>query len=201
MSENERKKKELISKVLDVDIRSILIDISTAEIDSFKLKTSEDELLAKANGERLPYQSSKVFTYAKNFCVGGNDCPDGSFPKDCTHFICHALFATNVYVTDLTHKCAKDLCTRVIELAAAFNNVESSYDNVKRITSHDATRRGDFCFVPKWFGLSKEHAMLLAGTASNQGAKVFAHTNNRCGEYVPFEGADCVYYRIEDYSE
>jgi hypothetical protein len=40
--------------------------------------------------------------------------------------------------------------------------------------------------------------MLLAGTASPTGAEVYAHTNNRCGRLVPFEGADCAYYRIED---
>ena len=40
--------------------------------------------------------------------------------------------------------------------------------------------------------------MLLSGTANGTGAPVYAHTNNRCGTFVPFEGAGCAYYRIED---
>lgn len=40
--------------------------------------------------------------------------------------------------------------------------------------------------------------MLLASQATPTGATVYAHTNNRCGNFVSFEGAACVYYRIED---
>ena len=200
MSENEKKSKEVTSNVIDIDMRSILIEMSTAELDSFKFTSREDELFEAAKGKKLPYQLSKVLSYAKNNCAGGNDCPDGSFPLDCTHFISHALNATGVYVTNPSHKCAKGLCTRVNDLAAAFNNAVSQFDNIKRISSHSSTRRGDFCFIPSWFGLSKEHAMLLADKETNKGSKVFAHTNNRCGEYVNFDGADCAYYRIEDYS-
>lgn len=40
--------------------------------------------------------------------------------------------------------------------------------------------------------------MLLASQATPAGATVYAHTNNRCGNFVSFEGAACVYYRIED---
>ncbi len=200
MSENEKKNAEVTSKVIDVDIRSLLIEMSTKELDSFELTSREDELLEVSKGKNLPYRSSDVLGYAKDNCAGGNDCPDGSFPLDCTHFICHSLSATSVYVTNPSHKCKKELCTRVNDLAAAFNNAVTQFDNIKRVSSHDSTRRGDFCFIPSWFGLSKEHAMLLADTSSNKGAKVFAHTNNRCGEYVSFDGADCAYYRIEDYS-
>lgn len=146
----------------------------------------------------LPYDSSKVFNYASRYCNGGNDCPDGSFRLDCTHFICHCLDAARLTITNPSAKCASGLCIRVNDLAEAFSNASKTYDNIKQINSHSATRRGDFCFIPSWFGLSKEHVMLLTDTATNTGAKVYAHSNNRCDVFVNFEGADCVYYRIEN---
>jgi hypothetical protein len=182
------------SKVLNQDILSILIESEEEYLSSLFL--TAHELLSTA--DTLPYNSSKVFSYAQNYCGGGNDCPNGSFPLDCTHFLCHSLHATGVTVTNPSHKCARGLCTRVNDLAATFNNSVGKFNNVKRLGSHAETRRGDFCFIPSWFGLSKEHGMLLAGPASPDGAMVYAHTNNRCGTRVNFEGASCVYYRIED---
>lgn len=182
------------SKVLNEDILQYLID---SEIERLRTITFTATELAPLAGT-LPYSLAKVFSYAQNHCRGGNDCPDGSFPLDCTHFLCHCLAATNLAVTNPSAKCQKGLCIRVNDLAAAFNNAVGQFSNIKRISGHAQTRRGDFCFIPSWFGLSKEHGMLLAGTASATGAMVYSHTNNRCGEMVNFEGASCVYYRIED---
>jgi hypothetical protein len=94
--------------------------------------------------------------------------------------------------------CASGLCIRVNDLAASFATSTGRYSNVKQLTSHGETRAGDFCFIPKWFGLRKEHAMVLAASATPNGAPVYAHTKPHCGEYVDFEGEDCIYYRIEE---
>lgn len=186
--------KSATSQVLDQDIRSLLIDIEAEYLASLFLTTHE----LASSATVIPYSSAKVFSYAQNYCGGGNDCPDGSFPLDCTHFLCHSLNATGVSVTNPSTKCQRGLCIRVNDLAAAFNNSVGKFTNLKRLGSHGETRRGDFCFIPSWFGLSKEHGMLLAGSAAPDGAMVYAHTNNRCGTRVNFEGASCVYYRIED---
>lgn len=194
MTQDPRQQAIIESKVLVDDILEYVID---AEVDRLRSTTLTATELIELAGS-LPYNSSKVFAYAQNYCRGGNDCPDGSFPLDCTHFLCHCLAATGVAVTNPSAKCQRGLCIRVNDLAAAFNNAVGQFSNIKRITSHDQTKRGDFCFIPTWFGLSKEHGMLLAGTASATGAMVYAHTNNRCGQMVSFEGAACVYFRIED---
>lgn len=181
------------SKVLNEDILQFIID---AEIERLRTITFTATEIALLPGT-LPYNSGKVFSYAQSNCLGGNDCPDGSFDLDCTHFLCHCLAATGVEVTNPSHQCRKGLCTRVVDLAAAFNNAAGKFSNIKRIPDHASTRRGDFCFIPTLFG-SKSHGMLLASTATPTGAAVYAHTNNRCGEQADFEGASCVYYRIED---
>ena len=188
------------SKVIDLDLRDLLIEHAIKEIDSFSLCGIDNTMLEAATRQNLPYESDKVFEYAQNYCGGGNDCPDGSFELDCTHFICHCLFATGARIDNPSAKCRRGLGIRVNDLAAAFNNAVDKFGNVKRISSHSQTQRGDFCFIPGWFGLSKEHVMLLAGTASATEARVYAHSRNHCGRIVPFDGEDCVYYRIEDYS-
>lgn len=182
------------SKVIVRDLLGELIDAETQRLKDARLTAFE--LLPMAG--TLPYSSAKVFAYAQSWCGGGNDCPDGSFPLDCTHFLCHCLSATGLAVTNPSAKCQKGLCIRVNDLAAAFNNSVGQFSNIKRIGAHADTRRGDFCFIPSWFGLSKEHGMLLASQATASGAMVYAHTNNRCGATVNFEGASCAYYRIED---
>jgi hypothetical protein len=184
------------SRVIIDGLDEILLRYEMEQLKSLNLTSShlEPDRAAKI----LPYDSTKVIAYAQRYCSGGNDCPDAQFPLDCTHFMCHCLAATDVAVTNPSASCQKGLCIRVNDLAAAFDNATSHFGNVKRISSHAETRRGDFCFIPTWFGLSKEHVMLLASTANSSGAPVYAHTNNRCGTTVPFEGAGCAYYRIED---
>lgn len=145
----------------------------------------------------LPFDLSKALAYARTYCAAGNDCSDNEFPLDCTHFMCHCLAAGGVRVSKPSAQCASSLCIRVNDLAAAISNSVSKYTNVKKIGNHAATREGDICFIPSWFGLSKEHAMLLADTATSNGAKVYAHTNNRCGHLVAFDSTECLYYRIE----
>jgi hypothetical protein len=194
MAQKAKRQTKVTSKVITRDILQELIDSEAQRLKDARLTAFE---LAPQAGA-LPYSSAKVFSYAQSWCGGGNDCPDRSFPLDCTHFLCHCLAATGLVVTNPSAKCQKGLCIRVNDLAAAFNNTVGQFSNVKRINSHSDTRRGDFYFIPSWFGLSKEHGMLLASQAAPSGAMVYAHTNNRCGALVSFEGASCVYYRIED---
>lgn len=190
----DRAKQVLESNVLLQDILPYLVDLENERLKTVSLVTTASTLTAGT----LPYNSEKVFAYAQKYCSTGNDCPNDMFDLDCTHFMCHCLAATDVVVTNPSAKCARELCIRVNDLAAAFSNAIGEFSNIKRISSHSETRRGDFCFIPSWFGLSKEHVMLLAGTASSTGAEVYAHTINRCGRLIPFEGADCAYYRIEN---
>ena len=150
------------SRVITRDILQELIETEAQRLKDVTLTAFE---IAPTAGT-LPYNSGKVFGYAQSWCGGGNNCPDGSFPLDCTHFICHCLQATEVYVTAPSAMCQKGLCIRVNDLAAAFNKAVNQYTNVKRIARHSDTRRGDFCFIPSWFPLSKEHAMLLRTCSS-----------------------------------
>lgn len=148
---------------------------------------------------RLRFAPRRFMEYLKQHCrPPTNDCADNVFLLDCTHFVCHALSRGGVFVKLPSVSCASAMCVRVNELAASFAAAVPAYGNVKHIGSHAETQSGDFCFIPKWFGLSKEHAMVLASTATPLGAKVFAHTNARCGDQVEFEGAECVYYRIDE---
>ncbi|MDE9451507.1 hypothetical protein J3R80_13620 [Aliiroseovarius sp. Z3] len=149
--------------------------------------------------DKLRYDTSKTNAYLTEYCgVKDNDCPDSAFDLDCTHFVCHALNKTGVFVQLPSTSCDSGLCIRVNDLAESFLASTKRYSNVSVVDSHSKTRSGDFCFIPGWFGLSKNHVMVLSDTASSTGAKVYGHTNERCGEFAEFEGEDCIYYRIED---
>lgn len=164
--------------------------------------TSELVLVARSPlVGRLRYSWSPVKRYLQEHCrPATNDCTDNVFPLDCTHFVSHALNKSGVFVKNPSADCASGLCVRVNDLAASFASSVSRYSNMRQLRSHAETRQGDFCFIPSWFGLSKEHVMVLHSSATAQGAKVFAHSNARCGEFVDYEGAACVYYRIDEVS-
>ncbi|WP_143748846.1 hypothetical protein [Mesorhizobium sophorae] len=146
---------------------------------------------------KLPFSWSDAKSYYTQFCRSGNDCDDGQFDSDCTHFMCHGLYKSSVTVNIPAATCASGLCVRVAELAAAFKNSVKKYSNVRRISALADTREGDYCFVVSWFGLSKDHAMALAGSITADGGNIYGHTANRCGEYVKLTGQDIVVYRIE----
>ena len=160
---------------------------------------ASDLLLIPADGSSpaaLPFNLSNVLDYCTEWCAAGNDCPDGVLPLDCTHFVCHALSKSRVLVNLPEATCTNGVCIRVAELGAAFFYSTSKYSNVTKLASFSDTQRGDFCFIPGFFGLTKLHAMILSDTAGAAGASVYGHTNFRCGEYVDFEGEKCSYYRI-----
>lgn len=182
------------SPVIGSGLLDLLNDPDPVRLKSVVLEGAVREALTG----NLPFKLAKAFDYAVVHCRGGNDCPDGSFELDCTHFLCHCLHAAGVKVSQPGAECARKLCIRANDLAAALHNSVGKYTNVQQIGSHAATKRGDICFIPSWFGLSKVHAMLLAGTATAEGAAVYGHTSNRCSELVQFEGAACAYYRIGD---
>jgi hypothetical protein len=152
-----------------------------------------------SNVTKLPFDWAKAKEYYEEYCPrgGGNDCPDGEFILDCTHFVSHGLSKSKIIVDRPTETCQNGVCIRVAELAAAFKNSVNKYSNVKKIADIAQTRAGDFCFVVSWFGLSKDHAMVLADKLSASGGKVYGHTNPRCGEMVDLTGVSLVIYRIE----
>ncbi|MDH2052719.1 hypothetical protein [Achromobacter marplatensis] len=161
-----------------------------------------DFLLIPRDGPSLPrlsFNLPAVMAYCSAYCAqsAGNDCPDGSFPLDCTHFVAHSLSKSKILVNLPTAVCANGVCVRVAELAAAFLNSTGSYTNVKRINELSDSRAGDFCFVVSWFGVAKDHVMILADTISGARGRVYGHTNNRCGELVDLTEQDLVIYRIE----
>lgn len=180
------------------DDKVALLEFLQEELENYQLDTFSNSFAAAPRPlATLPYNSAKVFAYLEARCSGGNNCPDGQFPLDCTHFVCHGLAATDVRVTSPTAVCRSGLCIRVNELATAFSNAVGKIENVKRVSVAEA-KRGDFCFIPKWYGLGKDHVMVLAGPCAADGAPVYAHTNNRCGDKAPFTPSDCIFYRIED---
>jgi hypothetical protein len=158
------------------------------------------------DNEKLPFKSADAFAYAEKWCGAGNDCPAGQYNDrnntDCTHFISHVLKAGGVSVTGSEAKCDSGLCIRVRELAVWFSNGTAKYSNVKKLNGWRDAKRGDFCFLQATlFGLNlgqKYHVMLLAEASRANGAKVYGHENNRCGEFTEFDVDDCVYYRIEE---
>ena len=78
----------------------------------------------------LPFNSAAAFSYASEYCSAGNDCPDGTFDLDCTHFLCHCLKAGGVKVSKPEASCSSSLCIRVNDLAAALANTVGKYSNV-----------------------------------------------------------------------
>ena len=145
----------------------------------------------------LPFSWDDTKNYLQEYCEAGNDCVSDEFDLDCTHFVCHGLEKSKVKVNNPEATCDSDLCVRVSELAAAFKNSVDKYSNVSRITKFSDTKEGDFCFIVSWFGLSKDHAMVLSDRATSKSGKVWGHTNNRCGRReVNWEGQSLVIYRI-----
>ncbi|MDX0177374.1 hypothetical protein [Sinorhizobium meliloti] len=163
---------------------------------------ASDLLLIPQEGaevSRLPFDWVKAREYYSEYCPrgGGNDCPDGEFALDCTHFVGHGLSKSKIIVNLPSATCTNGVCIRVAELAAAFKNSVAKYSNVKKISDLKETREGDFCFVTSWFGLSKDHVMVLAGTIYQSGGRVWGHTNPRCAEQVDLTGESLAVYRIE----
>src|SRR5690242_20358461 len=147
-----------------------------------------------------------AFAYAQQFCGGGNDCPSGQYNDDsntdCTHFMSHVLNAGGMAIPGTEISCAKGLCIRVKELAAFFSDAATQFSNMSKLAGPQDARRGDLCFQQQTIlGLNlgfKSHVMLLAGSPTANGAVIYGHENNRCGEMVTFDVDNCVYYRVEE---
>ncbi|QBY56455.1 hypothetical protein [Cupriavidus oxalaticus] len=182
---------------------SVIEDVEFAATLSSQLGSLSSELLlVPRNGAdvaALPFDWTKAKAYYGEYCPlgGGNDCPDGQFDNDCTHFVAHGLSKSSIIVNLPSVTCYNGVCIRVAELAAAFKNAAAKYTNVKKIGDISKTREGDFCFVVSWFGLATDHAMVLADIMGPNGGKVYGHTNPRCGQQVDLTGQTLVIYRIE----
>jgi hypothetical protein len=110
----------------------------------------------------LPFSNARATDYARAYCSGGNDCPDGTFPSDCAHFISHILAAGGAVLNGPTHLCAKGLATSAVELHSAFINASEIYQNV-HVHRADGAQAGDFCFWLANLGSQENHAFLLSG--------------------------------------
>jgi hypothetical protein len=152
----------------------------------------------------LSYDSKAAFSYAEKWCQQGNDCESGQYRDenntDCAHFISHVLNAGGVSVKGAGAQCKSGLCIRVKELGEWFSSATQKYSNVKRISSWKEAKRGDLCFqrfvLVQGLYARKYHVMFLADAPTSNGARVYGHENNRCGQFVEFDVDDCVYYRI-----
>jgi hypothetical protein len=191
-----------VAALLKVYMKSIspVLDKKTARRLLLNKNLSDELILVARNpmSSSLRYSWSPANKYLAEHCKPAtNDCDDNVFDSDCTHFVCHALNKAGVFVKLPSQVCQSGLCIRVNDLAASFAASVEKYSNVMQIESHEDTQEGDFCFIPSWFHLSKDHVMVLSGTATETGASVYAHSNPRCGDNVSFDGQACVYYRIK----
>jgi hypothetical protein len=159
-------------------------------------------VLAPRDGESagafLPFRMERVWNYAARYADGGNNCAQGQLASDCAHFQAHALAAAGVKVLQPSAVCDAGFTLRVRDLAIAFDNASRRYQNVKKFSDYHQARRGDYCFLPRSGTWAHDHLMLLAAVPQEYGAKVYSHTNNRHGAYVPFDVPSCLFYRIED---
>jgi hypothetical protein len=148
----------------------------------------------------LQIRFDQLWQYAMRYSPGGNDCPQGALKSDCAHFQAHCLAAAGIRIAYPTAVCESGLTIRVRDLAIAFDNASMRYVNVKKIQNYREARRGDWCFLPREAndGNPHDHLMLLAAAPDAGGARVYSHTNNRTGDYVPFDAESCLYYRIEE---
>jgi hypothetical protein len=146
----------------------------------------------------LPFSNGPAMDYAKTFCGGGNDCPDGDYLSDCAHFISHILAAGGAILSGPCHVCSKGLATSAVELHSAFINASEIYPNVHVHKSAEA-QAGDFCFWLKNLGSKENHAFLLSGALeTGGGGPAYAHTAYRCNTHSPFVADECVFYTIDD---
>jgi Putative amidase domain len=169
--------------------------------------------------ETLPIDWPAAIKYADKWCSGGNDCPDGQFRPpslsddfpfiafkntDCTHFIGHILNAGGVKITGTTTNCASGILKRAKDLVPWLEDADKKFDNVLKVEGWEKTRANDIAIEMRVEQGRSEprHVMLLADKCSDldgkAGAKVYGHTNERCGkEFVEFDIKSAVFYRIE----
>jgi hypothetical protein len=172
---------------------------------SFLLTTNVSfPLFAQPDRDVLKFDSKAAIGYAAKWCKDGNDCTSGQYKDDnntdCTHFMAHVLKAGGVLIPGDEVSCDAKLCIRVKEMAKWFSEATSKYRNVIRVKSWREARRGDLCFLQATIlGLNlgrKYHVVVLADVPKSNGANIYGHEKNRCGEFVEFDTTDCVYYRI-----
>lgn len=153
---------------------------------------------------RLTYDPAKALEYAKKYCdAGTNDCTSKQYDRDgnydCTHFMTHALLAGGVEVKGREAACDKKLMIRVKEFKPRLDRLVELYSNVTIVDNYKMTREGDFVILHKDDArLEPFHAMLLAETCKGSGARVYAHSNDVCGDdFREFLPQRCTFYRIE----
>lgn len=162
----------------------------------------------------IPFKLSEAVDYATKHCQGGNDCSSGwpfiwpgqywdPWNTDCTHFICHCLKKGGVTI-DIQPTCKSGLSIQVKALRQWLSSKAEKARNVNVIKSHGKARRGDIVIL--FSNSMPHHALMFANTPRENGAEIYGHQRERCGEFVPYsEHFDLTkvttreIYRIDDY--
>ena len=181
-----------------------LINAETERLSKIKLVSIEAFLEGREDrSPSLRFSNAKAKAFATEFCLESkkNGCPDGIYEErgDCTHFISHVLAAGGVVLDGPIHTCRKGFATVVVELHSAFINASEIYSNV-RVRKSNLAEPGDYVFILENLSARNDHAMLLNGPITGNGANVFGHTNQRCNERATFDPAKCVFYKISDHA-
>ena len=111
----------------------------------------------------------------------------------------HCLAAGGIAIDKLKpeFRCPDGLCISAQVLAAALYNGAKSFSNITQLTGFRVSRRGDYGFFKRF--LAKNHSFLLNARVetTGRGAKIYGHSNNRCGERVASSSfRSGYYYRI-----
>lgn len=164
-----------------------------AEMDAVKIT-------ARITAGRISYDPAAAFEYAQQWCHSDENECGAQYDADCTHFMCHCLAAGGIRVSgpDAGSNCPAGLNIAVRFLVEAFEKMRVNCSNVLRIGFDEHTLRGDYGFLQNW--LRPYHAFLLNDSvnANGRSAKIFGHTNPRCGAEVADDGfVNGTYYRIQ----
>lgn len=151
------------------------------------------ETLPARYGE-LPFDMRAALQVAREHC--SSDCPCGQrFESDCTHFLSHYLHGGGIKAGGgWNSSCNWGLQTWAPHLAAFMEELSNQYSNIQR-HGYQNLDGGDIGFMLNTGGYIF-HALILAGPAQYNGANIYGHTNDRCGEWVSGDFDNAVYYRF-----
>jgi hypothetical protein len=151
------------------------------------------ETLPPRYGE-LPFDMRAALKVACDHC--SSDCPCGQrFESDCTHFLSHYLYGGGIKAAGgWNSSCDWGLQTWAPHLAAFMEELSNQYSNIQR-HGYQNLDCGDIGFMLNTGGYVF-HALILAGPAQYNGAPIYGHTHDRCGEWVSGDFDNAVYYRF-----
>lgn len=151
----------------------------------------------------FPFNWPKALAYAQKYCGQQNNSCGVFYDEntgsrgDCAHFVAHCLAEGGLKFSNLEFKCPAGMARLARDVGAGLSSASTKFDNIKLLEGFRVTTRLDIGFFVNLFG--KQHAFILAEEVlpNGSGAKIFGHTNNRCGELVQDgQFASGRYYRI-----